>query len=108
MTKLEKPTKKNTQKKEAIQNIVTTVDKLQKAKINYILTIKCNKMDFICTNTELTNILLLNNKNDDDKIKIEYKSDEVLEKSVTFPIGVIRQVDITLDLGIIDTCIPSY
>ncbi len=105
---LDKPTKKNTQKKKATQNITDTINTLKKDNINFTLTIKCDKLDFICTADNLLNMIMINNKNDDDKLKIDYKTNEILEKSVTFPINVIRQIEITLDIGMIDTYIPVY
>ena len=49
-----------------------------------------------------------NNKNDDDKIKIEYKATPILEKSVTFPISLIIKLSREIDIESIDTYIPTY
>ena len=51
---------------------------------------------------------MLNNKNDDDKIKIEYKATPILEKSVTFPISLIIKLSREIDIESIDTYIPTY
>ena len=81
---------------------------LQLQYLNFSFKIACHKIEFLCTSDELIDIIMLNNKNDDDKIKIEYKATPILEKSVTFPISLIIKLSREIDIESIDTYIPTY